>query len=162
MSEQLEHNIVGIRWNDIVSVVLFTVMFYEYSLLFDKELKYVWNRPWSLMSCLYLVVRYLGLFLSITWGCWGGMFYIAESPYVTISLFHSQVPRLLTSFIQLLRHSCCTGMGCVCVFLLCGSYSHLASLRTMQGIETPTLCLCCSRVVLAYRRPFDRHRHLSV
>ncbi|KAG1860492.1 hypothetical protein C8R48DRAFT_774460 [Suillus tomentosus] len=105
MSEQLEDNIVGLRWNDSISVALFTVVFYEYLILFDKEviknflavgwvlmswllsaqLKYVWNRPWSLMSCLYLVVRYLGLSLSITWGCWGGLFYIAESPYVTMT-----------------------------------------------------------------------------
>ncbi|KAG1738976.1 hypothetical protein EDB19DRAFT_867050 [Suillus lakei] len=58
---------------------LFTLMSYEYLLLLDKEVKYVWNRPWSLMSCLYLVVRYLGLSLAILWGCWGGMFYIPES-----------------------------------------------------------------------------------
>ncbi|KAG2364662.1 hypothetical protein BDR07DRAFT_770340 [Suillus spraguei] len=29
------------------------------------------------MSCLYLVVRYLGISLSITWACWGGMFYMS-------------------------------------------------------------------------------------
>lgn len=84
MSEQLEDNIVGLQWNDSISVALFTVMFYEYLILFDKELQYVWNRPWSLMSCLYLVVRYLGLSLSIAWGCWGGLFYMAESPCYNI------------------------------------------------------------------------------
>lgn len=78
MSEQ--EAVFGLRWNDSISVALFTVMSYEYLLLLDQEIKYVWNRPWSLMSCLYLVVRYLGLSLAITWGCWGGMFYIPESP----------------------------------------------------------------------------------
>lgn len=78
MSEQ--EAIAGLRWNDSISVALFTVMSYEYLLLLDKEIKYVWQRPWSVMSCLYLVVRYLGLSLAITWGCWGGMFYIPESP----------------------------------------------------------------------------------
>lgn len=84
MSEQLEETIIGLRWNDSISVALFTVMSYEYLLLLDKEVKYVWNRPWSLMSYLYLVVRYLGLSLAIIWGCWGGMFYIPESPCYNI------------------------------------------------------------------------------
>ncbi|KAG2144257.1 hypothetical protein DEU56DRAFT_910612 [Suillus clintonianus] len=85
MSEQLQEAIIGLRWNDSISVALFTVMSYEYLLLLDKEVKYVWKRPWSLMSCLYLVVRYLGLSLALSWGCWGGMFYIPESPYVTLT-----------------------------------------------------------------------------
>lgn len=140
MSEQLEEAIIGLWWNDSISVALFTVMSYEYLLLLDKEVKYVWNRPWSLMSYLYLVVRYLGLSLAIIWGCWGGMF--------------------IYTWITLLLHSCCTGMGCVCIFLLCRSHSYLASLRTLQPIEAPTLC--CSRVILAYCRPFNRHRYLFV
>ncbi|KAG1812809.1 uncharacterized protein BJ212DRAFT_1368267 [Suillus subaureus] len=30
-------------------------MSYEYLLLLDKEVKYVWKRPWSPMSYLYLI-----------------------------------------------------------------------------------------------------------
>ncbi|KAG0698201.1 hypothetical protein DFH29DRAFT_112558 [Suillus ampliporus] len=45
----------------------------------------IWKRQWSLMSCLYLVVRYLGLFLALLCGCWGGLLYIPES--VSYSLF---------------------------------------------------------------------------
>ncbi|KAG2144258.1 hypothetical protein DEU56DRAFT_236304 [Suillus clintonianus] len=78
MSEQFEEAVFGLRWNNNVSVALFTVMSYEYLLLLDKEIKYVWKRPWSLMSCLYLVVRYLGLSLAILWGIWGGMLYMPE------------------------------------------------------------------------------------
>ncbi|KAG1860638.1 hypothetical protein DFJ58DRAFT_269102 [Suillus subalutaceus] len=95
MSESEQEAIAGLRWNDSISVALFTVMSYEYLLLLDKEIKYVWKRPWSVMSCLYLVVRYLGLSLAIIWGCWGGMFYIPESPYVSLNLFQSQVPTVI-------------------------------------------------------------------
>ncbi|KAG2137807.1 hypothetical protein BD769DRAFT_1436322 [Suillus cothurnatus] len=69
------------------------------------------------MSCLYLVVRYLGLSLAITWGCWGGMFYIPESPCKYNSCFQNNA---ITLPCNRLRHSCCTRMGCVYIFLLCG------------------------------------------
>ncbi|KAG1812798.1 uncharacterized protein BJ212DRAFT_432703 [Suillus subaureus] len=58
---------------------VFTLMSYEYLLLLDKEVKYVWERPWSIMSLLYLVVRYFGLFLALLCGSWGGLLYMPES-----------------------------------------------------------------------------------
>ncbi|KAG2143817.1 uncharacterized protein EDB93DRAFT_571093 [Suillus bovinus] len=77
MSE--EEAVSGLRWNDYISVITITVVSYEYLLHLDKEIKYVWQRPWSPMSYLYLVVRYLGLFLALLWGCWGGLLYMPES-----------------------------------------------------------------------------------
>ncbi|KAG2040867.1 hypothetical protein BDR03DRAFT_1007650 [Suillus americanus] len=80
MSEQ--EVVAGLRWNNNAGVVIITLMLYEYILLLDKEVDYFWKRPWSLMSCLYLVVRYFGLFLALLCGFWGGLLYIPESPYV--------------------------------------------------------------------------------
>ncbi|KAG2137658.1 hypothetical protein BD769DRAFT_1435259 [Suillus cothurnatus] len=77
MSEQ---EVAGLFWNNYLSVPVFTLMFYEYLLLLDKEVQYVWERPWSIMSYLYLVVRYLGLFLALLCGLWGGLVYMPESP----------------------------------------------------------------------------------
>ncbi|KAG1808811.1 hypothetical protein EV424DRAFT_192189 [Suillus variegatus] len=77
MSEQ--EIIVGLLWNNYLSVALITLVSYEYLLLLDKEVRYVWKRPWSLMSCLYLIVRYFGLFLALLCGFWGGLLYISES-----------------------------------------------------------------------------------
>ncbi|KAG2093124.1 uncharacterized protein F5147DRAFT_424749 [Suillus discolor] len=70
---------VGLRWNNNVSVAAIALISYEYLLLFCKEIEYVWKRPWSFMSCLYLVVRYFGLFLAIVCACWGGLLYMPES-----------------------------------------------------------------------------------
>ncbi|KAG1717672.1 hypothetical protein EDD22DRAFT_975769 [Suillus occidentalis] len=115
MSQQLEEIIIGLRWNDSISVALFTVMSYEYLLLLDKEVKYVWvsiqsptiwaivparltEFPEQTMVTDVIPVRYLGLSLAIIWGCWGGMFYIPESPYVALSLFPSQVPTVVDLF----------------------------------------------------------------
>lgn len=86
MSEQDIDAVVGLRWNDNISVVTITLITYDYILLLEKEIKYVWKRPWTPMSCLYLVVRYLGLVLALLWGCWGGLLYMPESPYVSISI----------------------------------------------------------------------------
>ncbi|KAG1851571.1 hypothetical protein DFJ58DRAFT_421358 [Suillus subalutaceus] len=77
MSEQ--EVVTGLYWNNYLSVTAITVIFYEYFLLLDKEAKYVWKRPWSIMSCLYLVVRYFGLFLVLLCGLWGGLLYMPES-----------------------------------------------------------------------------------
>ncbi|KAG1747981.1 uncharacterized protein EDB91DRAFT_52656 [Suillus paluster] len=76
MSEQ--EAVTGLRWNNNVSAAI-TLISYEYLLLLDKEVKYVWQRPWSLMSGLYLAVRYFGLFLALLCACWGGLVYIPES-----------------------------------------------------------------------------------
>lgn len=56
MSEQ--EVVAGLRWNNNAGVPIITLMLYEYLLLLDKEVNYVWKRPLSLMSCLYLVVRF--------------------------------------------------------------------------------------------------------
>ncbi|KAJ8587560.1 hypothetical protein M405DRAFT_302792 [Rhizopogon salebrosus TDB-379] len=76
MSDQ---DVTNLYWNNYTSVVIFTLISYDYLLLFEKEVAYVWKRRWSLMSCLYLVVRYLGLFLALLCGCWGGLWYMPES-----------------------------------------------------------------------------------
>ncbi|KAJ8587561.1 hypothetical protein M405DRAFT_934636 [Rhizopogon salebrosus TDB-379] len=75
-----EHDaIVALLWNNYTSVAILALISYEYLLLFEKEVKFVWKRQWSMMSCLYLIVRYLGLFLALVSGCWGGLIYIPES-----------------------------------------------------------------------------------
>ncbi|KAG1771081.1 hypothetical protein EV702DRAFT_1137855 [Suillus placidus] len=82
MSEQ--EVVSGLRWNNNGSVLIITLISYEYLLLLDKEVNYVWKRPWSLMSCLYLVVRYFGLFLALLCGFWGGLLYIHETVSVSM------------------------------------------------------------------------------
>ncbi|KAG1812773.1 uncharacterized protein BJ212DRAFT_1578527 [Suillus subaureus] len=81
MSEQ---EVAGLLWNNYISVPMFTLMSYEYLLLLDKEVKYVWERPWSIMSLLYLIVRYFGLFLALLCGSWGGLLYMPESSQVRL------------------------------------------------------------------------------
>ncbi|KAG2139626.1 uncharacterized protein EDB93DRAFT_700108 [Suillus bovinus] len=60
---------------------------YEYILQFEKEVTYVWARQWSVMTYLYLAVRYFGISLAIICACWGGLFYMPEAVSRGIFLF---------------------------------------------------------------------------
>ncbi|KAG2353985.1 hypothetical protein BDR07DRAFT_1431178 [Suillus spraguei] len=61
----LEEYLYALDWNNNTSVAVIALISYEYILQFDKEVTFVWQRQWSAMSCLYLVVRYLGIILAM-------------------------------------------------------------------------------------------------
>ncbi|KAG2364154.1 hypothetical protein BDR07DRAFT_1459846 [Suillus spraguei] len=79
--------VYALEWNNNISVVIITLIFYEYILQFEKEVTFVWGRQWSAMTYLYLVVRYFGIvtvmICAISLG--GGLFYIPEAPGLTCS-----------------------------------------------------------------------------
>ncbi|OJA16362.1 hypothetical protein AZE42_07975 [Rhizopogon vesiculosus] len=77
----IQEDVNRLYWNNYISVPVLTLISYEYLLLFEKEVKYVWKRKWSLMSCLYLVVRYLGLFLALLSGCCYALVVLLEWGY---------------------------------------------------------------------------------
>jgi len=73
-------------WNNYAGVAILALISYEYLIVFEKEVDFVWKRQWSLMSCLYLIVRYLGLFLAMVCGVWGGLIYMPESPCYALAV----------------------------------------------------------------------------
>ncbi|KAG2360799.1 hypothetical protein BDR07DRAFT_122964 [Suillus spraguei] len=78
--------VYALEWNNNISVVIITLIFYEYILQFEKEVTFVWERQWSAMTYLYLVVRYFGIVTVIRiCAIWGGLFYIPEAPGLTCS-----------------------------------------------------------------------------
>ncbi|KAH7928857.1 hypothetical protein BV22DRAFT_1126216 [Leucogyrophana mollusca] len=68
--------------NDYFSMAVVTVLSYDYVLTFSKEVDLVWRRSFSLMSFLYVLVRYFGLAIAIIAGLWG-------------NVIHGSVPVLL-------------------------------------------------------------------
>ncbi|KAG1726652.1 hypothetical protein EDB19DRAFT_1718914 [Suillus lakei] len=64
-----EEVVYALRWNNNIAVAIFTLISYEYILQFEKEVKFVWTKPWSMMTYLYLVVRYFGIFLAMLCAC---------------------------------------------------------------------------------------------
>jgi hypothetical protein len=76
----LEESFYALEWNNNISVAIITLISYEYMLQFEKEVTFVWQRQWSVMSYLYLVVRYFGIFLAMIAAMWGGLIYMSEAP----------------------------------------------------------------------------------
>ncbi|KAG1860569.1 hypothetical protein C8R48DRAFT_834507 [Suillus tomentosus] len=84
MSE-LEASLYALYWNNSISVAVITMISYEYILQLEKEVKFVWERQWSVMTYLYLAVRYFGILVVMFSATWGGLVYIPEA--VSLSFF---------------------------------------------------------------------------
>ncbi|KAG2035122.1 hypothetical protein BDR03DRAFT_1093356 [Suillus americanus] len=83
----LEQSLQSIDWNNNIGVVIITLITYEYVLQFEKEVTFVWERQWSVMTYLYLVVRYFGIVLAMVCAVWGGLIYIPEAVSYGMLLF---------------------------------------------------------------------------
>ncbi|KAH7920549.1 hypothetical protein BV22DRAFT_793383 [Leucogyrophana mollusca] len=66
----IESAVQSIYYNNCFMAVA-TLLVYDYLLTIGQEDEYVWQRPMSLMSFLYYVVRYVGLFVAIVAALWG-------------------------------------------------------------------------------------------
>ncbi|KAG2139205.1 uncharacterized protein EDB93DRAFT_705731 [Suillus bovinus] len=53
------------RFSSYFSVAAFVVMIYDLALTFGKEVELVWMQHWTLMTVLYLSVRYLGILYPV-------------------------------------------------------------------------------------------------
>jgi len=51
--------------NEYVSLTILTAVIYDYVLMFSREMDYVWHRPWTWVSTMFVLVRYLGLSWAI-------------------------------------------------------------------------------------------------
>ncbi|KAG2061969.1 hypothetical protein BDR06DRAFT_946030 [Suillus hirtellus] len=82
-----EEHLYALDWNNNITVAIITLISYDYMLQFEKEVTFVWQRQWSVMIYLYLVVRYFGIVLAMICAIWGGLVYIPEAPYVRSSFY---------------------------------------------------------------------------
>ncbi|KAF8549538.1 hypothetical protein OG21DRAFT_1500343 [Imleria badia] len=57
-----------------VSLVMLSAVGYDYILTFSNEIEYIWNKPWTWVSTLFILVRYLGLFNLVIYSLVGGSF----------------------------------------------------------------------------------------
>ncbi|KAI9457547.1 hypothetical protein HD554DRAFT_1769883 [Boletus coccyginus] len=61
MSSNVQSGLEFLQLNDYISVVIVTAILYDYFLTFSREIDYVWCKPWSWVSIMYILVRYVGL-----------------------------------------------------------------------------------------------------
>ncbi|KAG2040726.1 hypothetical protein BDR03DRAFT_998035 [Suillus americanus] len=76
-----EESLYALEWNNIIAVAVITLISYEYILQFDKEVTFVWERQWSVMTYLYLAVRYFGIFLAMICSYCYAMFLLMQWSY---------------------------------------------------------------------------------
>ncbi|KAG1889629.1 uncharacterized protein F5891DRAFT_139270 [Suillus fuscotomentosus] len=82
-----EEHLYALDWNNNITVAIITLISYDYMLQFEKEVTFVWQRQWSVMIYLYLVVRYFGIVLAMICAIWGGLFYIPEAVSYNMFVF---------------------------------------------------------------------------
>ncbi|KAF8452900.1 hypothetical protein L210DRAFT_3755841 [Boletus edulis BED1] len=63
MSSDIQSALELIVLNNYLSVLTVTAVVYDYILTFSREVEYIWLRPWTWVSTMFVVVRYIGL-------CW--------------------------------------------------------------------------------------------
>ncbi|KAF8122272.1 hypothetical protein EV363DRAFT_1555210 [Boletus edulis] len=63
MSSDLQSTLQFLVLNNYLTLAGVTAVVYDYVLTFSKEVEYVWCRPWSWVSTMFVVARYIGL-------CW--------------------------------------------------------------------------------------------
>jgi len=66
----------AITVEDYVFVAIITAVGYDYLLTFPQEIEYIWNRPWTRVSTLFILSRYCGLISLITY-CFEGVSFMA-------------------------------------------------------------------------------------
>ncbi|KAF8452879.1 hypothetical protein L210DRAFT_2061513 [Boletus edulis BED1] len=74
MSSDLQSTLQLLVLNDYASLIVVTVVVYDYILTFSREIEYVWCKPWTWVSTMFLVVRYIGLYWIMTIALIGSSF----------------------------------------------------------------------------------------
>ncbi|KIJ16530.1 hypothetical protein PAXINDRAFT_168608 [Paxillus involutus ATCC 200175] len=60
MSSEIRSILASIQLNDYATVSIATAVGYDFILTFINEIDHVWKRPWSWVSTLFILVRYVG------------------------------------------------------------------------------------------------------
>ncbi|KAF8420296.1 hypothetical protein L210DRAFT_2256671 [Boletus edulis BED1] len=74
MSSDVDSILAQLQLNDYVSLVLAIAVAYDYCLTISKEVTYIWTRPWTRVSTLFLLIRYVGCLSALTSALSGSRF----------------------------------------------------------------------------------------
>ncbi|KAF8126709.1 hypothetical protein EV363DRAFT_1523971 [Boletus edulis] len=66
MSSDIQSALGSLVLNNYLSLAMVTAVVYDYILIFSKEIEYIWCRPWTWVSAMFVIVRYIGLCWIIT------------------------------------------------------------------------------------------------
>ncbi|KAN0094453.1 hypothetical protein V8E55_002740 [Tylopilus felleus] len=71
MSDDLQSIMAGLVLNNYMTA---TVIAYDYVITLPREINYIWNRPWTWVSTLFVVVRYVGCMVAFMQTLFGSTF----------------------------------------------------------------------------------------
>ncbi|KAF8126736.1 hypothetical protein EV363DRAFT_562203 [Boletus edulis] len=74
MSSDIQTTLELLVLNNYLSLAGVTIVVYDYILNFSREIEYVWLRPWTWVSTMFVVVRYIGLCWIIIFTLYGTTF----------------------------------------------------------------------------------------
>ncbi|KAG2057610.1 hypothetical protein BDR06DRAFT_187445 [Suillus hirtellus] len=139
----LEESLYALQWNNSMSVAIVTMISYEYILQLEKEVKFVWERQWSVMTYLYLAVRYFGILVVMFCAIWGGLVYIPEAVSYGMFLFMQW---------GISAYSCLTKV--ILVWRLYALYNQSKPiLYVLMGLLIPVVALYIAVDVFLWSRP---------
>ncbi|KAF8428952.1 hypothetical protein L210DRAFT_3116192 [Boletus edulis BED1] len=62
MSSDIQTTLELLVLNNYLSLTSVAVVVYDYIITISREIEYIWLRPWSWVSTMFIVVRYIGLY----------------------------------------------------------------------------------------------------
>ncbi|KAF8424417.1 hypothetical protein L210DRAFT_3765503 [Boletus edulis BED1] len=74
MSSDIQSTLQFLVLNNHLALAGVTAVVYDYTLTFSRELDYIWHRPWTWVSTMFVVVRYLGLYWIVSTALFGSSF----------------------------------------------------------------------------------------
>ncbi|KAF8558549.1 hypothetical protein OG21DRAFT_1070684 [Imleria badia] len=89
MSDDLQSLVAGLQLTNYISIATTTAIVYDYFITLPKEIRYVWDRPWTRVSTLFVVVRYIGLFVVVIEALSGSTFIPGPTSVCTVLVIAS-------------------------------------------------------------------------
>ncbi|KAF8452883.1 hypothetical protein L210DRAFT_2062598 [Boletus edulis BED1] len=74
MSTKLQSTLELLVLTNYMYLVIVTAVVYDHVLTFAGEVEYIWRRPWTWVSTIFVVIRYIGLCWIMTIGLIGSSF----------------------------------------------------------------------------------------
>jgi hypothetical protein len=62
MASTLQSALTGLQQNNYLTLAILTAVGYDCVLAFTNEIEYIWTKPWTWVSTLFILVRYVGLY----------------------------------------------------------------------------------------------------
>ncbi|KAN0092667.1 hypothetical protein V8E55_003451, partial [Tylopilus felleus] len=134
MSAALQSALTILQRDDYVTVAMLTAVGYDYILTFSNEIKYIWRKPWSSISVLFLIVRYGGLYAAASISILGSSF--LPGPIKTCGIIFT------------------IEVWTLCLFLAAADFSMILRVWVMYGrsrlILGALLTIFCMEIILFF------------